>query len=205
MPPKVRVMGICGSLEKNNRTMTALKTALRGAADAGADTDVIDLRTLALPILGSPFTHPTSDADVQKLKLAIRGADAILLCSPEYHGSMSGALKNALDWTGFEEFEGKMTGLIGIAGGAMGATETLTHLRAVCRQLHAWVIPEQVSIANSKAMLDGEKVNDPAIEERLRNLGKQAARFAFLHQYSKADEFVKQWEQSVANPGGEGR
>ena len=55
-------------------------------------------------------------------------------------------LKNALDLMGFDEFEGKMIGLVGVSGGAMGAFEALNSLRNIGRALHAWVVPEQAAV-----------------------------------------------------------
>jgi multimeric flavodoxin WrbA len=61
----------------------------------------------------------------------VRAAQGIILATPEYHGGYSGVLKNALDLMGFEEFEGKVRGLVGVSGGGMGAFGSLNNLRAV--------------------------------------------------------------------------
>ena len=75
--------------------------------------------------------------DVFRLREEVKHAEGIILGTPEYHGGYSGVLKNALDLMGFEEFEGKMLGLVGVSGGT---------LREVGRALHACVVPEQASI-----------------------------------------------------------
>ena len=71
-------------------------------------------------------------------------------------------LKNALDLMGFDEIEGKMIGLVGVSGGAMGAFDALNSLRNVGRALHAWVVPEQAAVAEAWKAFDGSgAVKDP--------------------------------------------
>jgi NAD(P)H-dependent FMN reductase len=128
---------------------------------------------------------------------------APLLPKGEYHGGYSGALKNALDLMGFEEFEGKMLGLVGVSGGTMGAFGALNNLRAVGRALHAWVIPEQASIPEAWKVFDASgRVQDGALEKRLKEVGRQVARFAYLHTSAQAQEFLRAWESAPVNPGG---
>jgi NAD(P)H-dependent FMN reductase len=112
-------------------------------------------------------------------------------------------LKNALDLMGFSEFEGKMTGLLAVSGGAMGATHALTGLRAVGRSLHAWVVPHEVSIPQAWRQFDQDgNLKDAALAERVKELGRQVARFAFLHNSAQAMAFLQAWEAAPVNPGG---
>lgn len=123
--------------------------------------------------------------------------------TPEYHGSFSGVLKNALDLMGFEEFEGKMIGLVGVSGGKMGALNALSGLRNIGRALHAWVIPEQVAIPEAWKVFDDEgNILEESLKERLLTVGRQVARFAYLHSSEKALEFLRLWESAPENPGG---
>jgi NAD(P)H-dependent FMN reductase len=133
-------------------------------------------------------------------------ADGVILGSPEYHGGMSGVLKNAIDLMGFSEFEGKMIGLVGVSGGSMGATNALISLRNVGRALHAWVVPEQASIPQAwrEFSKDGSLENE-ALRDRLKRVGEQVARFSSLHALCLDDAFVKQWEAAPENPGGRKR
>jgi FMN reductase len=183
--------------------MKALRLAAGAVSAAGADVEVLDLRDYPLPILFSPHAPPGSDAAVDAVKAKFREADALLIGSPEYHGSYSGALKNLLDLMGFEEFEGKMVALVGVAGGALGATNALNHLRTVCRQLHSWVLPDQVSVAHSSDAFDAAgRPTDAGTAKRLQDLGVQLVKFALLHRDASANAFVQYWEQSLQNPGG---
>ncbi|OLS24446.1 MAG: FMN-dependent NADPH-azoreductase [Candidatus Heimdallarchaeota archaeon LC_2] len=112
-------------------------------------------------------------------------------------------LKNLLDLLGFEEFQGKLIGLVGVSGGSLGATNTLNGLRTIGRQLHGWVLPDQVSIPRaSSAFNESGELNDKNLEARLIGVGKEVAKFAFLHNSKEALQFLEDWEKAPSNPGG---
>ena len=112
-------------------------------------------------------------------------------------------LKNALDLTGFDEFEGKMIGLLSVSGGAVGGIAALNSLRDVGRSLHAWVVPHQVSIPQASKQFDEDgRLKDPEMAERVRELGRQVTQFACLHNAEQALEFMRAWEMAPRNPGG---
>jgi NAD(P)H-dependent FMN reductase len=180
----------------------ALAIALQGAQELGAKTHIVDLGGYDLTFVdGRDTPYPEG---VQRLRQDIRAADGILIGTPEYHAGMSGVLKNALDLMRFEELGGKMLGLIGVSGGGMGAINALNSLRAVGRSLHAWVIPQQVTIPQGwKVFREDGELQDEQYRERLLDVGRQVARFAFLHSSQEVQEFLKLWEQAPPNPGGE--
>lgn len=199
---EIRVVAISGSLRPNSYTTMALAIALEGAADAGASTSLLNLRDFNLEFAGTDES-PDPNAGIARLSGEVRRAHGILLGTPEYHGSFSGVLKNALDLMGFEEFEGKMIGLVGVSAGRMGAFDALNTLRNVGRALHAWVVPEQVSIPEaSKVFNSAGKLSDSETAERLKHLGNRVAEFAKLHECGRAREFVASWEGAMENPGG---
>jgi NAD(P)H-dependent FMN reductase len=168
------VVAISGSLRPHSYTRLALRRALDAAEDAGADTSLLDLRSFDLPPL-----NPDVDGqgDGAAFTRRIREADAVLLGTPMYHGSYSGVLKNALDYCGFDEFEGKTVGLLGVAGGAFPIT-ALEHLRSVCRALDAWVLPHQAAIPNASSAFDGDELVDDRIDARIATLGRRAVEYA---------------------------
>jgi FMN reductase len=196
----IRVAGISGSLRRGSYTRRAVEIALAGAAEAGAGTRMIDLveYNLVFRISVNEADYPP---DVQRLRANVREADGVILGTPEYHGSFSGVLKNALDLMGSDEFEGKMIGLVGVSGGRMGAFDALNGLRNIGRALHAWVIPDQASAPEAwRIFTDDGKITDPAIEGRLKEVGRQVTRFARLHKCENAIEFLKTWQKAQANP-----
>jgi len=202
-PDQIRVAALCGSLREKSFTAAALRIALQGARQFGATTEFIHLRDYPMPLhAGTPDSHDLSDG-VGSLKRLVKSSDALILGTPEYHGSFSGVLKNALDFLTFDEMEGKMIGLIGVSGGTMGAFDALNGLRSVGRALHAWVLPQQVAIPEAFKVFDSEgRPLDPDLEQRLRTVGFQAARFAHLHKCGLLREFLQIWETAPVNPGG---
>jgi NAD(P)H-dependent FMN reductase len=190
----IRIVGVAGSLRTTSATRMAVRWALLGAEEHGAYAQVLDLAAYDLPFLGREQERTPMMA-VERFLTDLRGADGILLGSPEIHGSISGVLKNALDLTNRELFEGKMLGIIGVAGGRMGASETLNQLRTIGRSLHAWVVPTQVSIAAADEAFDsrGEPANQE-VGERLKSVGRQVAHFARLHKCENHLQFMKDWE-----------
>jgi NAD(P)H-dependent FMN reductase len=205
MADRIRVVGICGSLRTASYTRMALTMALRGAEEAGAEVQLIDLRDYHL-IFCDGGDDANQPADVTRLCDNVKRAQGIILGTPEYHGGYSGVLKNALDLMGFEEFEGKMVGLVGVSGGSAGAFGALSGLRSVGRAVHAWVVPEQAAVANVDEVFDDHcNCTDPGIEKRLKAVGRQVAKFASLHNSEQSREFLKLWEAATENPGGADR
>lgn len=191
------VVGICGSLRNGSYTRQALSIALKGAEEAGARARMIDLRDYRLPFCGQEDDVEGREG-VARLRLDVAQAQGVILGTPEYHGSFSGVLKNALDFLSMTEMRGKVVGLIGVAGGTMGANNALNDLRSVNRALHAWVVPDQASIAEVHRAFDKSgQLNDPKLTARLKGVGREVARFAYLHSSKQALEFLKAWEETA--------
>lgn len=100
---------------------------------------------------------------VKKICQLMKEADGIILCSPEYHNAMSGALKNALDFLGSNEFVDKPVALIAVAGGGKGGINALNNMRTVMRGLYANAIPRQL-VLDPTAFADG-KLTTTAAEQ----------------------------------------
>jgi FMN reductase len=198
-----QVVGISGSIRPGSYTTMAVALALKGAEELQCETKLINLREYQLLFCDGKEDESKFPKDVFRLREEVRQAQGIILGTPEYHGGYSGVLKNALDLMGFEEFEGKTVGLVGVSGGAMGAFGAMNCLREVGRALHAWVIPEQASIPQAWQEFD-EKGNlkDENLTKRVRAVGRQVARFAYLHGSCEANEFLEKWEKARENPGG---
>src|SRR5438128_10940770 len=96
MAKTLTIVGLGGSLARASTSRAALQVALDGAADAGAETQLLDLRDLDLPMYTPDDPEPT-DAAARVIE-ASYAADGMLWSSPLYHGTISGAFKNALDW-----------------------------------------------------------------------------------------------------------
>jgi FMN reductase len=190
----IRITGICGSLRPDGVTKKALAIALQGAAEYDAETSLLELRDFNLVFSGS-VPQDEYPPDVLQLREAIKNSQGIILATPEYHGSLTGALKNMLDLMSIDDFETKIVGLVGVAGGHIGAINSLNTMKTICRSLHCWVLPQEVSIANSaQAFDDNGSVADPALEDRLLNVGRQLAKFAAVQRRAQQDEFLTMWK-----------
>lgn len=179
---ETHIVALCGSLRAKSYTEMALNVALQGAREFGVTTECICLRDYELIFCAGNEDDSLLTEDVFKLRSKVKSAHGIILGTPEYHGSYSGVLKNALDLMSFDEFEGKMLGLLGVAGGGVGAIDALTGLRTVGRALHAWVLPEQVAIPQVYRVFDADgNCKDEKLEKRILEMGHKVARFAKLH------------------------
>ncbi len=113
-------------------------------------------------------------------KRIVGEADGLILCTPEYHGSCSGVLKNALDLVGFDEMEDKVVGLLSVLGGG-GNANALNHMRIVCRWVHAWVIPHQAAVGSAYDAFDaGGSLKDEKLRRRVQRVGTDVVKYARL-------------------------
>jgi FMN reductase len=143
----VKIVGIVGSLRPGSYSKQAMNLVAQRIEALGAAVEILDLREMNLPFCNGGDDYP-GYSDVERLQKIVREADGLILATPEYHGSMSGVLKNALDLMSFEELSDKVTGLISVLGGQPNSN-ALNDLRVVMRWVHAWVIPEQVAIGQA--------------------------------------------------------
>ncbi len=193
--------GLCGSLRDGSYTRAAVRLALKGAGETGAETRLLDLKGYELTFCKGK-DDPDEPEDVARLRADVSACHGLVIGTPEYHGSFSGVLKNALDLMGFDEMGGKMIGLVGVAGGAMGGLNALNGLRTIGRSLHSWVIPAQATVPKAWAVFDDNgNCTDEALSKRLHGVGREVARFAYLHHSKKTQEFLSLWEGAPANPG----
>lgn len=161
----VKIVGIGGSLRPDSYSQLALSLAAKRIEALGAAVDILDLRQMKLPFCNGEDDYPDYP-DVAKLQNTVKQADGLILATPEYHGSVSGVLKNALDLMSFEQLDGKVTGLISVLGGQPNSN-ALNDLRVIMRWVHAWVIPEQVAIGQAwKAFSSDGKILDEKLSQR---------------------------------------
>ncbi|NEQ45822.1 MAG: NAD(P)H-dependent oxidoreductase [Leptolyngbya sp. SIOISBB] len=162
----VKLVGIAGSLREGSYSHQALAIAARTAQDLGAEVTMLDLRELTLPFCDGNKAYEDYP-DVEVLRQTVKAADGLILVTPEYHGSVSGVLKNALDLMSFEHLDGKVVGAMSILGGQANSN-ALNDLRKIARWVHAWVIPEQVAIGTAwQAFNEDGKLVDAKLAERL--------------------------------------
>lgn len=161
----MKIVGITGSLRPNSYSFQALKIASLRVEALGVEVEILDLREMNLPFCDGGDEYPDYP-DVEKLRETVKNAEGLILATPEYHGSVSGVIKNALDLMSFEHLENKVTGLISVLGGQSNSN-ALNDLRTIMRWVHAWVIPEQIAIGQAWNQFDPEgKLKDEKLSQR---------------------------------------
>lgn len=162
----VKIVGINGSLRVGSYSAKALELAAKKVEAYGSEVEILDLRQMSLPFCNGEDEYPDYP-DVEKLRQTVKRSDGLILVTPEYHGSISGVIKNALDLMSFSELSGKVTGLISVLGGQTNSN-ALNDLRLIMRWVHGWVIPEQIAIGQAWKAFDPEgKFLDEKLSERL--------------------------------------
>jgi FMN reductase len=175
-----KIVGLGGSLARVSRSRTALKRALEGAETAGAETELLDLRQLDLPMYNPDLVDPTEGAE--HLLESCYSADGLIWSSPLYQGTISGAFKNALDWLHLigdrdpPYLHDKVIGLLSAAGGTHGL-QAINTMEFSVRALRGWAVPYVVPISSGVFDAAGE-LRDEGVEAQLDRLGREVVRVA---------------------------
>jgi len=170
-----------GSLAAPSASLAALTVALEGAAAAGAETRLLDLHALDLPMF-LPTAEPPEP--VVRFCNTIYEAHGLLWSSPLYNGTISGAFKNAIDWLHLlgdrrpPYLTDKIVGLISTAGGVNGL-QAVNTMEFITRSLRAWAVPLVMPIPRASEVFGADgSVRDPRVAAQLRALGQEVARAA---------------------------
>lgn len=172
----VLILGVCGSThgEGNSRHMLNL---IAGAARAeGAEVELLDLLAEPLPLFRPDQTYD-SDPVVKRVRQRCAEADGFILVSPEYHGCMSGWMKNFLDFH-YHEFAGKLFAVAASTGGSLGVSCN-TQMRVAIQHCHGWTLPYQAAVRESEFEADGS-LQKPAAVERLQRMGRDVVIYGRL-------------------------
>ena len=151
MKTTFNVLGVAGSTRRGSYSTQALKIALEHAKKQGVEVRLLEIANMPLYDPNAPASK-----EVELVAEAVSWADAFIIASPDYHGSMSGALKNFLDHF-YEEFAGKIFGFI-VASHEKGLT-VMDQMRTAVRQCYGWSMPYGVSVNGPQDFTGGELVN----------------------------------------------
>lgn len=142
---------IVGSAQVGSHTNALAKYLVGQFDNHEMDVDIFDLTEKPLNQLDFSGTTPSVDeikANTKEFKEKTMEADFLILGTPNYHGSYSGILKNALDHVNMDYFKMKPVGLIGNSGGIV-SSEPLSHLRVIVRSLLGIAVPTQIATHDS--------------------------------------------------------
>src|SRR5258708_30880674 len=182
-PPELLILGIGGTPRAGSTAERALAVSLRAAGAEGAQTLLIPGPSLVLPMYTPDASARTAES--KTLVESMRRCDGIIIASPSYHGSLSGLMKNALDYA--EDLrsddraylDGLAVGLIACAGGWQAAVQTLAAMRSIVHALRGWPTPLGAALNTSTKVFDerGECL-DLSMKLQLETIGRQVVQVA---------------------------
>src|SRR6185436_5043264 len=156
--PTPRILAFAGSTRSDSWNKKLIKVAVEGARAGGAEVTLIDLRDFPLPLFDQDLEAAGFPETAKKLKQLFLQHQGLLISSPEYNSSISGVLKNAIDWVSRPEpgeaslacFTDKVAGLVSASIGALGGLRGLVHLRAILGNIKVLVLPDQVAVSKAQ-------------------------------------------------------
>jgi FMN reductase len=177
----VKIVGVGGSLGRASTSLAALKIALDETRKLGADTELLDIRELNLPL----FVPGQKDAPEPARKLAesVRRADGFIWSAPTYHGTVSGSFKNAIDWLQLlakaepPYLTDKPVGLIATAGG-VDALHAINSMELMVRALRGITVSYSASIPQAWSLFTEGKLMHDRTESQIRHVGREVLRLA---------------------------
>ncbi|MDH3313538.1 MAG: NAD(P)H-dependent oxidoreductase [Nitrosopumilus sp.] len=177
----LKILGVASSMRETSYSTQVLKLALEKAEKNGAETRMLDLRELQLPMY-----HPeqNNSPELDKVTEHVKWADAFILASPDYHGSMSGVMKNFLDFF-WSDFAGKTFGYI-CASHEKGLT-VMDQIITAVRQCYGWSMPYGVSVNSDQDFDKQGNITNENIIPRIETLGRDLTAYGSLitEQYKK--------------------
>ena len=169
----MRILALSGSLREQSLN-SAVARAAAELAPPGVDVELFD-RLHDVPLYDSDLDVPGAEpTGVRHLRERIAAADALFLVTPEYNGSVSGVLKNAIDWAsrpprGGAALWGKTAAVAGATTGQFGALWAQQELRRILGIAGARVVDGELPIARAQNAFDESlRLRDPRLAERLR-------------------------------------
>ena len=180
-----KILAFAGSLREGSLNKKVLQNAVAGARAAGAEVTVIDLRDFDMPIYDADNHEkqgfPPNAVKLQDLLLENNG---LLICSPEYNGSLPGGMKNAIDWVTrkrdegqkmYAAFNNKVAGIMSASPGSFGGLRCLAHLRGVLTIATVNVLPQEIAVTFADQKFDGDTMTDEKTKKLLEDIGASVA------------------------------
>jgi chromate reductase, NAD(P)H dehydrogenase (quinone) len=170
--PRLKILGISGSLRKGSFNTSALRAA-QELAPPGMEIQPFDLAPI--PLYNEDVRERGFPASVESFRAQIKAADALLIVTPEYNYSIPGVLKNAIDWASRppeQPFDGKPIAILGASPSMLGTARAQYHLRQVFVYLNGLILNRpEVMIANAPQKFDAQgKLTDEKTREHIRGL-----------------------------------
>ncbi|HEY1013802.1 MAG TPA: NADPH-dependent FMN reductase [Herpetosiphonaceae bacterium] len=185
LPSGLHIVGIGGTLRPNSTSRIALELALQAARAAGASTELLDLNRIRLPFYEPDLSLEEHGPAAVEFVAAARRADAFILSTGGYHGTMAGVTKNALDFLEFMARDerpyltGRIAGVLATAGGELAAVNAINGLVNAVHALRGTVAPLFVPLSRSWELFDAAgELGNAHLAARLEQLGTLVAQSA---------------------------
>ena len=183
---KPKILAFAGSTRTDSFNKKLVKIAATGAMEGGADVTVIDLRDFAMPLYDGDLEQQQGlPSTAKKLKDLMLSHQGFLISAPEYNSSISGVLKNTIDWVsrpsaGEESlacFKGKVAGIMSASPGGLGGLRGLVHVRAILENISVLVIPDQIAVSKAHEVFDADgTLKDKKQEDQVKRIGSSVAK-----------------------------
>lgn len=182
------ILAFSGSTRSGSTNKKVLAIAARAAEEAGATVTLIDLRDFPLPLYDGDLEASAGvPENALRLKALFKANRGLLIASPEYNTSISGVLKNTIDWVTrpvpgeqfLECFNGKVAALVSATLGPMGGIRSQAHLRQILSGINVTVIPEHWAVPSATADSFDEEgaLRDATGQTMVRRVGTSLATF----------------------------
>jgi FMN reductase len=169
-----RIVVVSGSARDESNVHDVVRIATTSARAAGAEVREVLLHALALPIMDPGDSEQAKLASVQEVRRSAAWAEGFILVTPEYHGNMSGCLKNWFDYL-YPELAGKFAGVIAVTGGGSGDM-SITAVKNSFAWCHGFTLPFHAA-ARGTDFTDGA-LHSARVMDRIQRIAYDVARYA---------------------------
>ncbi len=179
----VKILAFAGSTRKESFNRRLVRIAAAGAELAGAEVEVLELKDYPMPLMDEDYeTSNGMPENAVLFKAKLLQSDGLLISAPEYNGSITPLLKNALDWASrasssdekpLSAYRNKTAVLMAASPGSMGGMRGLVPLRMLLGNLGVTVIPRYKCVSSAyNAFNEDGSLTDPKLQVAVKNLGK---------------------------------
>ena len=176
-----KILAFAGSTRKDSYNKKLVKVAIAGAQKAGGQVTHVDLKDYPLPLFDGDLEIESGfPPDAEKLRQLFLTHQGLLISAPEYNSSISGVLKNTIDWLSRQQpqdgplacFSDKVAVLMSASPGALGGLRGLATVRSILGNIKVLVLPEQIAVGRADQAFNPDgTLKDPQQQSAVEGLG----------------------------------
>lgn len=191
-----QILIVQGTTAHHGRIASVAAIARAAAEQQGGDVTTWDLLNRPLPIMSLTEPRQRRLPEVMEVREVAARSDGFIIVTPEYHGNMSGALKNWFDFL-YLELAGKFAGAMAVTGGGSGDMSIMS-VKNSFSWCHGFTLPFHVAARPED--FDGNRLTSPKVAERVRRIGSDVVRYAPLirRTFEAARASGHEWTSGVA-------